>query len=266
MEADSLTDVKPVYTAIFTFADEAGDLQLTKTWCEMSDTSAKTSLFEETTRKWTRLDRDASTSTALLDVNMIDIDAILAWNISIRSQHCVNERRLAKALIDFSYSIQIQPELARKQNIDKAFVTYKAYGVKLKRLQLRISYHFDIRTGEGMVTDYALNLTRFQDRVFAHASGKLAPVAEPVVCEPRWALNVYRNEWATKFAVNESLKVGEVADWNDDIESWFPQNPSRVGAESKDAGLEHFIDHLHRIAKVVQEIKEEDLIKGMTVG
>ena len=266
MEPDKLTDVKPVYTAIFTFADEAGDLQLIKTWCEMADTSAKTSLFEETTRKWTRLDRDASTPTPLLDVNIIDIDATLAWKISVRSQHCVNERRLSKALVDFSYSIQIEPELARKQTIDKAFVTYRAYGVKLKSLQLRISYHFDIRTGEGMVTDYALNVTRFQDRVFAHDQEKVAAVAEPVAYEPRWALNVYRNEWATKFAVNESFKVGEVADWDDDIETWFPKNPRRVAAESKLSGMEHFMEHLHRIAKVVREIKEEDLIGGMTVG
>ena len=84
--------------------------------------------------------------------------------------------------------------------------------------------------------------------------------------EPRWSLSVYRADWDTKFAQNESLKVGWGAEWEDDIETWFPKDPQNPQTESKGAGFDHLMENLKRIARMIIELKEEDSTGGMAVG
>lgn len=197
----------------------------------------------------------------------------MAWQFDLQSSQPIDESKLPKDLVDFGQSIKIDPKAALQQaaggGSNTSFIVYRPHA-KLKRMRQCLSYCYHIRAKSGFVTDYTLDLTRFQDRSFPEktASSFIAP-SQPTIYEARWSVSVSCTEWGTKFAKNENLKVGEVADWEDDVETWFPRDLDKDDEEPRKTGFDHLMKNLKRIGKLVREMKQDDLlggVDGMTVG
>ena len=262
-----LSDVKPVYSAIFTFADEAGDLRLTVEWHEAHDAFNNSANLEEISKKWTRLERDNGTPTSLLDVSLTDLNSGTAWQFDILASQAADEAKLPQQLITFARNLRIDPALAKKQSADRIFVRYNPFAT-LRSIQQRISYRYTIAN-----SDFKLELSRLQDRNYPSRSTS-SPSGMPTVYEPRWSLSVYRTEWDTMFTQNERLPIGESTTWKDDVVTWFPYDvgpgASSVG-EDEGQGWEQMVDKLGRIEALVAVARadaeemgvEEDLLGGM---
>ena len=263
---ERLVHVKPIYATILTLADPAGDLRLRIDWQEANDADSSTPAFEVVFNKWTRLERDSSSASPLLDISLSDLDTGQAWQFDVQAAQAVDESRLPKALSDFAHSVKIDPRAAHSYSTggDKLFVLFRSHAVNLKSIQQRMSYRYGLAS-----SDYTLELFRFQDRTYPPRKATLiASSGGPAVYEPRWSLNVYRVAWDTMFAINERLAVGEAADWKDDAETWFPKH---FGAddEKPDAGFGQLMEELKRIEKVVgsaESAEVGDLMDGMTIG
>ena len=295
---EQLSAVRPIYSASFIFADEAGDLCLMKSFRETEDAGTQASAFEETSKKWTRLERDSHSTVPLLDASLSDLNTGKAWQFDIEASQAVDESRLSKKLVDFSYGLQFgkcmvlssllspilnnnkglrkvltfylpwltERDRALKQSIDKPFISHRSSAAGLKHTQHRISYRYHLRTKDGFVTDYTLDLTRFQDRKYTPTKTPLLAGAEPTIYEPRWSLNVYRTEWDSKFAQNARLKIGEGGNWPLDVDSWFPEDPQSPQPDSQGAGFAHLMENLKRVGRVIEPAKIQDLMGGMTIG
>ncbi|KAK3720392.1 hypothetical protein LTR37_003803 [Vermiconidia calcicola] len=258
-----LADIKPVYSAVFIFAEEAGDLRLTVTWEETQDAGSSTATFELVSRKWARLERDTVSLSPIVDVCLKDLMSGFAWQFDIQAAQAVNESRLSEKLLDFSQSIKINAVEARKASPDKLFVIHKAFVGHLKSIQQRISYRYGI-----FGSDYTLELTRFQGRTFQPRRSLIEPPKEVAVYEPRWSLDVYRLEWDKEFTNNERLAIGESADWRHDVDTWFPEDITS-DSRSEDAGGAGFaqlMEKLRRVGKLMKDSREDDLMYGMAVG
>ena len=261
---EHLADVKPVYTTIFTFTDGAGDFRLTVSWQESQDAGETAGAFDFLSKKWTRLERGADTTTSIVDISLTNLSTGMAWQFDIQASQAVDEIRLPKYLRDFADSLQVDTKAVRKQDIDKPFLVYKSYSTKLKHMQQRTCYRYRLLT-----SDYTLELTRFQDRTFLSPDGlAFLPASESKMYEPRWGLNIYRIAWDTMFNQNERLPIGEGVNWEHNLETWFPKDLAMPGArETTIDGFGQLMEMLKRVGRVVGEAKErEDLVGGMTVG
>ena len=260
-----LSEVKPVYSAMFTFADDAGDFRLFMSWYEAEGTSSKSKAFEIISTKWTRLERDSEAAAPILDISLSDLNTGLAWRFELSASHAVEESRLPARLVDFAHGVRINAKEAQKANPQESFIIHKPYAGHLKSIEQRISYRYGLAA-----SDYTLELTRFQTRVYPPRRSLALPPGEPKVYEPRWGLSVYRGEWDTEFTKNERLPIGERADWEHDLETWFPEDitsTSPVGEKKEEGiGFEQLMEKLKKVGKLVREAKEEDLMGGMTVG
>ena len=257
-----LVDVTPLYSAVFTFADEVGDLCLSISWEEAQDASSDTSTFEVVSTKWTRVERDTGTAYPILDISLCDLNTGMAWQFGIQAAQAVDESRLPNQLADFAHRVRIDPKEARKVNPDKSFIIHKPYAGHLRSIQQRVSYRYGLAT-----SDYTLELTRFQTRTYPPRKSIALPPGEATVYEPRWSLSVSRIEWDKEFTKNERLPIGERADWNHDVDTWFPEDiPKSSEEENTGAGFAQLMEKLKKVAKLVRAAKEEDLIGGMTVG
>ena len=256
-----LIDVKPTYTAKFTFADDTGDLRLTMSWQEREDLDRNTTTFDVVTKKWTRLDRDTSNTTPLLDISLTDLNLGSAWHFDLCAAQAVAKDRLPTQLANFANNLRFNAVAARKQSTDQPFVAFNPY-VGLKSLQQRISYRYGIAH-----SDYTLELTRFQDRTFPARKSLLTQDTPPDLHEARWSVNVYSMMWDTVFANNERLAVGEMVDWKDDIETWFPEDlkPSMSPDEKGGNGFAQLMEKLEKIQKLVKR-SEVEMVGGMEIG
>ncbi|KAK4547294.1 hypothetical protein LTR36_000949 [Oleoguttula mirabilis] len=252
-----LSDVKPVYSAMFTFSDEAGNLRLTVDWQEAQDVGNEKFSFEQLSKKWTRLERDNGKPTSLLDVSLTDLRSGSAWQYDIHASQAVDESRLPRQLVDFANNLRFDPAAAKKESRDALFVRLNPHAT-LRSFQQRVSYRYTIAN-----SDFKLELSRFQDRVYPARTASIASGGLPTLYEPRWSLSVYRTEWDTMFSQNERLSIGDQTTWQDDVATWFPYDVGPGISNSADAdegrGWDQLIEKLQKIETLVQSANAEDV-------
>lgn len=252
----TLEDVKPIYTAVFIIADNAGDMCLETSWKERADEPE----LEELSRTWTRLDRGTTSQSSLIDISLLNLKNSSAWHFELSASNAVDTNRLAPELWNLGKTIRADINIARQQCPEKPFVRWYNH-VPVKMLQQRTSYLFALKN-----SNYTLELTRFQDHVFTHRTHSLAePNCE--VYEPRWSLEVYHSMWDTLFTRNEHLNVGAMVDWDDGVKTWFPEDDDMEDfAQVKgEAGFEQLVAKLEQVEKLVLR-PESEMFGGMEIG
>lgn len=257
---NDLTEVTPLYTAVFTFLDDQhGKFRLTVEWKETSGESGEVN-FDVVSKKWTRLEKDADTEASILNISVTDLISGLAWQFDIAASQAVNGNRLPAKFKSFAKSVNIVSNLAKSATMNNLFVKFTHIPV-LKSVRQNISYRYNINQ-----SDVTLELVCFQDRLYLPSDMTPRMSHNPMVYEPRWGINVYRQEWDTMFGQNERLKIGLATEWKTDVRTWFPPDI----AEDCSDGWPQLMKMLRKIERLVQAPKPADhlseLLGGMTVG
>ncbi|KAK5675373.1 hypothetical protein LTS10_011815 [Elasticomyces elasticus] len=288
---NDLRSVKPIYTVSFTFRDSDGHYRLTVEWHETFDEATNKTHFEETSKKWTRLDRDCSALTSLLDVSLCDLSDGSAWQFDVlASPQVIDEAKLSPNLLAFTRNLRIEPDAAAKARRDEVFVRFNPFA-NLASFQQRITFQY------AMVnSDYTLELSRFQDRTYLERTGSpLKGPTGPTVTEPRWSVNVFRKSWDAMLADNERLPIGKQVSWQPDVATWFPYDigpgSTTIDEKNLNQGWEQLMEKLKQVELFVRDVKattpknadedeeeeplmkeeeeakeEHDFLGGMTVG
>jgi hypothetical protein len=249
----TLSDVKPIYTAVFIFADRAGDLCLEVSWHEVEDPPGSNKFdLVELSRQWTRLDRGSNSQSSLVDISLLNLNNRSAWHFELSASHAVENNRLDSKYHAIANSVRADIHIARQQRTDKPFAKYNPY-VPLKMLQQRTSYLFALKN-----SNYTLELTRFQDRVYTQSLHSLREL-DCQVYEPRWSLEVYHSMWDTLFTRNEHLAIGAMADWDDGVKTWFEEDDDMgdLGQVKGECGFEQLVEKLDLLEKLVLRSESE---------
>lgn len=253
----TLDEIKPIYTALLIIADNAGDMCLEISWKERSDSSNE---LEPLSRTWTKLDRGNTSQSSLVDISLLNLKNSSAWHFELSASNPVDSKKLAVKYSNLADSIRVDINIARQQRTDKPFVRWNSYA-PVTMLQQRTSYQFALKN-----SNYTLELTRFQDRLFAHWTHSHG---EPdcKIHEPRWSLEVYHSMWDTLLTRNEHLAVGAMVDWDDGVKTWFPEDDDMEDfAQVKgEAGFEQLVAKLDQVGKLVLR-PESGMFGGMEIG
>ena len=258
-----LKDIKPVYGATLTFEDPAGYYRFEVEWQQEIDYETGAAHYEQTCKKWARLGHDSTTPSSILDISLSDLNTSLAWQCDILAcPQVIEEWKLPEQLRKISDTINVDPKLAAKQDGFQAFARFMTLP-SLCAVQQRRSYRFQIAA-----SDFTLELNQFQDRMREPGTDKAISTYQP-----RWGLSLYRGEWDVMLTKNERLPIGEQADWQHDVTTWFPADIGRgseaVDENNPDQGWWQLMQKFERIDGLVMEAKalvdksEEDLLGGM---
>ncbi|OQO04834.1 hypothetical protein B0A48_07851 [Cryoendolithus antarcticus] len=258
-----LSNVKPVYTAVFIFTDRAGDLRHSVTWHEVDpdEVGNSSEVFDTLSRSWVRLDRSSSTPFPLVDVSLTDLTDGSAWQFDLVGAHAVENKRLPENLAKLADHIKIDPEEARRNHGDINFISRFTPYLPTKSYQQRVSYRYNLAQ-----SDYVVELTRSQDRICTASSRNPGDYTIKAF-EPRWSLEVYHSSWATQFAQNENLAVGAKAQWDAKVGTWFPMDDmgDMEAGKTTDDGLEQLLAKLEVLRQLVMRSAKE-IVGGMEVA
>ncbi|GAB1739401.1 hypothetical protein NU219Hw_g4361t1 [Hortaea werneckii] len=250
-----LHEVKPIFSAEFTFHDSADRVEYVQKY-----------------RKWTRFERDSGNPTPLLDINLTDLNSGWAWQFDILTSQPVDERKVPDTLQKFANTIRLDALSTAKLKARDPFVLRYNAPSNLINVQERTCYSYVIANSE-----FNLEISRFQNRIYHFRPSMVAPEdgprqssrAAPNIYEPRWSLSIYRQEWDTLFNENERLPVGQNVGWKNDMAHWFPADIGSEASENEDQGWSQLMDNLGQIEAMVAKLKaethddDEDLLGGM---
>lgn len=173
-----LSQVKPVYTAIFTFVDKHGILRLSKSWQPADENDSETTAFESISQKWTRLDCETGEVSPLIDISLTDLTTTFGWAFTMEAAQAVDEERIDPALVNFSLNLKVDAEAAQRQTSDKPFVKFSSFvpNATLKSVEQRITYSFGMRD-----FDFNVELTRFQTTTYPERSAGTWTITQTLV-------------------------------------------------------------------------------------
>jgi len=186
---EHLNEVKPLYTAVFTFNDpnniEAGDIRLMKT-------GRRQPMPTQQCRRMSRSLRSGCAWIGQWDSELhprYQPERASHWHsmaIRIHAAQSIEEDKLPTGFSDFGNDVKPEANAARKAAnpaaTEVSFVTYRPSIVQLKHLK-HLEQRLDYCYGVGG-TDYTVELSRFQHREFPPRN---ASITEPTVFESRWA-------------------------------------------------------------------------------
>ncbi|RMZ07557.1 hypothetical protein D0860_05057 [Hortaea werneckii] len=272
----NLHEVKPTFSADFTFHDSAGNLRLTIEWQEALEhmNSARVEYVEKG-RKWTRFERDSGNATPLLDINLTDLNTGWAWQFDILASQPVDERKVPNMLQNFAKSVRVDAVPAAKLKTKYPFVLRYNAPSNLISVQERTCYSYVIANSE-----FNLEISRFQNRTYHARFSTAAPKnaaptssrAAPDTSEPRWSLSVYCEAWGKLFNENERLPIGQGVEWKGEMATWFPADIGSEASEKEGVGWSQLMDNLGQIEAMIAKLKaetdeeDEDLISGVQIA
>lgn len=238
---NDLKEVLPFYATEFIFQDRQDrDFRLTVEWKKTSAGSAEDSL-DVVSNKWTRVEKDADTATSILDISLTDLISGVAWQFDIKASPILDVNGLPPELERFEKKICHAPNILKSKTMKDLFVKYaNTHG--LKSIQKHTLFRYNIND-----SDFTLELVRFEDGLHPPSLTPRGASKTTRTNEPRWGINVYRQEWDTMFVQNERLKIGLATDWKVDIATWFP--PGFV--DDRD-GWDHLMHKLGQIENFVE--------------
>jgi hypothetical protein len=176
-----------------------------------------------------------------MNMSLLDLESGLAWAIELTGSRAVDEKRLPPKLANFPNEVSIDAQImSSAREPDQRFLRYPVTS-GLKHVRQMITYEFDITR-----TEYTLDVTKFNDTVYDASQ----PPQTPTLSKDAWSLSLDCVAWKTNFAMNESLPIGERADWDDDFSKWFAKDMGTADDDDDDDEEEEPDGFLQLLAKL----------------
>ncbi|KAI5205425.1 hypothetical protein E4T39_03022 [Aureobasidium subglaciale] len=242
-DISDIADTKPVYTATLEvdLRDNGGHLLIAKRWWHTDN-----GLLTESDPEYKRMDGNSG-PTKFLELCLSDTLSDRTWQLDISALRLQEPGRLPDwALNHGNYHIHLIHSQAQKE---ESFCDFESYNGKprtvanKRSMREAIIWRFDMK---APYLGYEVEVAKVFRREYTACA---LPGKEPVTrYEPRWTVDVKHRRWSEQLAENHELSAGYGAEWEADIQSWFP-----VDSDDRDEKLNGHVKLL-RALQCVQDI------------
>ena len=237
-----LEDVVPSFGACFTFQELDGPIHQLEVGTGPG--SFDGCFYEKTHSAWTRVDRrDIST---LLGVYKIQLDGGSSWMLHILKENMADKSHITPRMEEFANSVtlkKISPGLLKPTG-HKMF-RWKDFpgAMRPRSFEQKTSYKYRLVHNN----DYVFEIARYD--VYGDAKDENMPV------HTSWAATLYNREWDSTLAGNSELGIGQSADWNPRLATFFPGHVSSAD-KGLDPGVVEFLSTVEMVTAFVDDLKE----------
>ena len=239
-----LEDVVPSFGACFTF--EESDGRNYRLDVGFGPDSLDARMHAKTHSIWTKADRrDNST---VLGVYNIQIDGGSSWMLHILNENTMDKSRITPRMEEFANSVALRksPPGPLKPTGRKIFQWKKGFpGAMVPRsFEQKTSYKYRLKHN----TEYIFEIARYD--VYGDPKDENTPV------NTSWAATLYNREWDATLASNSELGIGQSADWNPRLATFFPAHGASV-EKGLDPGVIEFLSIVEMVTAFADSLKKE---------
>lgn len=237
-----LEDVVPSFGACFKFQELNGaNHQLD---IGIAPGSLDDYVYEKTHSIWTRADR--RDNNTLLGVYKIQLDGGSSWMLHILNENTIDKSRITPRMEEFANSVTLKKISAgplkptgRKMFQWKDF----AGAMRPKSFEQKTSYKYRLVHNN----DYVFEIARYD--VYGNPRDEDTPV------HTSWAAILYNREWDSTLAGNSELGIGQSADWNSRLATFFPGHGSSADIRL-DPGVVDFLSTVEMVTAFADDLKQ----------
>ena len=239
-----LEDVVPSFGACFTFHES--DRPTYQLDVGYDPDSFNVRMHEKTHSIWTRADR--RDNRTVLGVYKIQLDGGSSWMLHIMNENSVDKSRITPRMEEFANSVTLKksPPGSLKPTGHKMFQWRKdVYGAMVPTsFEQKTSYKYRLKDN----TEYVFEIARYD--VYGNPNDENTPVYTS------WAATLYNCEWDATLAGSSELGIGQSAEWNPRLATFFPAHGSSVD-KGPDSGFVKFLSIVDMVTAFADSLKKE---------
>lgn len=189
---------------------------------------------------------------AFLSTRSTDIQSSgISWELQVSTSQALDASRITPMMTAFVDSVKFKLPLAseRPQIWDSALKVFTwTSGMSVSSFEQKTSLRYRIVDNNDWMFEFA----RYDDY------GGSVPGA-PMSSSPStsWGATFWNSEWDRALGQNASLKIGEAAEWDPQLDKFFPRSRRTVGDPRESAGLRQFLANTKAIAELLDGSKVE---------
>ena len=169
-----------------------------------------------------------------------------SWKLLVFSENTVDATRTTPQMTGFAASVKL-----KKQQVAQTGLT----GEKV--------FQWDKRSGSLLVTSFqqktSLRFRMVRNMDYMIEIARYDSYASPEDDRPQktnWTASLWNTEWDTELMANGSLEIGESADWDPRIGTFFPDPYGKSSIPGGDSeGLKEFLQIVRDVADFLDEIR-----------
>ena len=239
-----LEDVVPSFSACFTFQESDGPTYQLDV--EYGPDPFDDRMHEKMHSIWTRADR--RDNRTVLGVYKIQLDGGSSWMLHILNENARDKSHITPRMEEFANSVTLKksPPGPLKPTGDKMFQWSKnVYGAMVPRsFEQKTSYKYRLKHN----TEYVFEIARYD--IYGDPKDENTPV------HSSWAATLYNREWDATLAGNSELDIGQSADWNPRLATFFPARGPSVD-KGPDPGVVKFLSIVEMVTAFADSLKKE---------
>ena len=167
--------------------------------------------------------------------------------LHVLNENTIDKSRITPQMEEFANSVTLKkiPPGPLKPSGEKLFGWKKNFpGVmRPKSFEQKTSYRYRLIHNN----DYVFELARYD--VYGDPKDEGLPV------HTSWAASLYNREWDSTLAGNAELSIGQSADWNPGLRTFFPSHGS--ADKGPDPGVVDFLSTVEMVTAFTDDLKKE---------
>lgn len=177
-----------------------------------------------------------------------------SWKLRASTENHINPARITPKMVQFVESIKLnkEPNTTIELTGDKVFRWDKNPGCMLVRaFQQKTALRF--RLVKNM--EYILEISRYD---MYQSQGD-----ETKITQTNWGATLWNTEWDATLMANGSLGIGEAADWDPELRTFFPSQSTVSAPQEVDQGVMEFLKLVGDVNEFLNDImKEKPQLRG----
>lgn len=255
----ALVDVTPSFTAYFEcHEDEKGPLKLE---VEMNENAMVQNLYERTHSLWSKMGRGDNTNP--LDISMIRLDGYVrfhmipstillirkrgpSWKLRASSENYLDSARITPKMVQFMDSVTLKkaPNTTIELSGEKVFHWGESPDcmrvmIFLQKTSLRF------RLVKNM--DFMLEIARYD--TYGDQEGNVSVHTD-------WGATLSNSEWDAALMANGNLGIGQSANWDPRLRTFFPSQSVVSTDQGVDEGVMDFLNIVREVNGFLNDLKQ----------
>jgi len=165
-----------------------------------------------------------------------------SWKLQVKSENVVDDSRITPQMADFASSVAFKPP---PSGIRPEITGYKVFTFASNLRVQSFEQKTAVRYCHKKRGNWIFELARYDTFTgnIVTASGKT-----------QWGASYWNAEWDNTLGANLSLGIGQAANWNPWMSTFFPENP-HTSFKGRDAGFQDFMQDVKYITGMLDEMK-----------
>lgn len=253
---DQPDELRPIYTGRFKFSSpDTGNVTLE---VEFSKVSGGQGIYEVTRSQWTK---DEWTEASVpLEQNMMQLNGYAtviyvlqdsslnllfsgsSWRLHITSENILDDVRITPKMADFAASVTYRPP---PQGIRPELTGHNVFKFSSNLRYESFEQKTAVQYCHKKHVNWIFELARYDT-----FTGNITTASE----KTQWGASYLNAEWDNILGANLALGIGQSAQWNPWLETFFPKN-DRTTNTGKNTGFQDFMQDLSYITGRLDEMK-----------